>query len=99
MTKLEMNHDWSELAVLGHVQKDTQLCDVFVRIDTSCISDYVLKNSHILTFFQKLPILEKYLEFIDKRVAKCKETWMKFFRPFKANFAELQGRIKAREDR
>ena len=94
-----MNHDWSELAVLGHLQKDDEVCDVFVRVDTSCISDYVLQNTHILKFFEKLPILEKYFEFIDKRVAKCKEIWMKFFRPFKANFAELQGRIEAREKR
>ena len=72
---------------------------MFVRVDTSCISDYVLQNSHILKFFEKLPVLEKYFEFIDKRVAKCKEIWMKFFRPFKANFAELQERIEAREKR
>ena len=94
-----MSHDWSELAVLGQLQADNHLSDVFFRIDTSCISDFILENPLIMAFFEKLPILEKYFEFIDKRLAKCKEAWMKFFRPFKANFAELQGRIKSREDR
>ena len=70
-----------------------------MRVDTECISDFVLQNTHLHSFFKKLPILEKYYEFIDKRVAKCKEAWMKFFRPYKANMGELADKIKAREER
>ena len=105
MLKVRINHDWSELAVLASLQSELQethvknQSDIFLRVDTECISDFVLQNTHLHSFFKKLPILEKYYEFIDKRVAKCKEAWMKFFRPYKANMCELAEKIKAREER
>ena len=100
-----MNHDWSELAVLASLQSEVQDThvrhqrDVFLRVDTECITDFVLQNNHVHSFFKKLPVLEKYYEFIDKRVAKCKEAWMKFYRPYKANMGELSDKIKSREER
>ena len=100
-----MNHDWSELAVLASLRSEIQdthishQSDVFLRVDTECISDFVLQNTHLHAFFKKLPILEKYYEFIDKRVAKCKEAWLKFYRPYKANMCELSDKIRTREER
>ena len=68
-------------------------------MDTEAVKELVVDNSLVRGFFTKLPLLQLYLEFVDKRVTKCKDSWLKFYRHFNGFFSRLADKIKQREAR
>ena len=44
-------------------------------------------------------MLELYLDYMDKRVTKCKDAWLKFYRSYNSSFGRIAGKIKEREAR
>ena len=63
------------------------------------MKELIIENTHMHSFFTKLPLLELYLEYIDKRVTKCKDPWLKFYRQFQGTFNRVTVNIKEREAR
>lgn len=59
----------------------------------------IIDNHLVQCFFTKLPLLELYFEYADKRVTKCKDPWLKFYRHFNGFFSRLAEKIKQREAR
>ncbi len=73
--------------------------DVFVSVDTEALKELVLENSLVHDFFAKLPELELYLDYMDKRVTKCKDAWLKFYRTYNGCFGRIATKIKERDAR
>ena len=69
---------------------------MFIQVDTEAILELILQNSHIQNLLKNLPLLELYIEFIEKRITKCKDAWLKFYRGFSANMGHIADKIKAR---
>ena len=61
--------------------------------------ELIIENTHLHGFFTKLPLLELYLEYIDKRVTKCKDPWLKFYKQYQGTFNNVASKIKDREAR
>ena len=73
---------------------------VFLQIDTEALKELVLDNKLIHDFFCSLPLLELYLDYVDKRVTKCKASWLEFYRSFKDNsFGRVAAKMKDRDTR
>ena len=72
---------------------------VFISVETEVLSDLVVNNLLVHDFFAKLPELELYLDYMDKRVTKCKDAWLKFFRTYQGSFGRISNKIKERDAR
>ena len=100
INKVKLAHNWAELGILASVQHPQKgSSQVYFQVDTEAIKELVLENPLILDFFAKLPELELYLDYMDKRVTKCKDGWLKFYRSYQGSFGSLATKIKERDAR
>ena len=95
IAKAHLSKDWTELGLLTSIKGE----DTFVSIDTEALKELVLDNTLVHDFFSKLPELELYLDYMDKRVTKCKDAWLKFYRTYNGCFGRIAGKIKERDAR
>ena len=69
-------------------------------VDSEALQEIILDNKLMKDFFWKLPELELYLDYMDKRVTKCKDAWLKFYRSYNmGTFGRLATKIKERDTR
>ena len=72
----------------------------FISVDTEALKELVLENTLMHEFLASLPELELYLDYMDKRVTKCKDAWLKFFRTYHTGtFGRIANKIKERDAR